>query len=43
VRHLEENMRAADLRLSRHDMAVITAAVDQAVEAGTLQTWRPQR
>lgn len=39
ITHLEENARAADLRLSAADMAAITAAVDRAKP----QIWRPER
>lgn len=39
VRHLEENMRAADLRLSPADMAAVTAEVDRLRPV----TWRPTK
>lgn len=37
VRHLEENMKAAQVRLSQDDLRVIT----QSVDALGLETWRP--
>lgn len=39
IRHLEENMCAADVSLSAADMIAVTAAVDKAKP----QIWRPQR
>jgi pyridoxine 4-dehydrogenase len=39
IRHLEENMRAADIHLSASDMDAITKAVD----AAGIPVWRPER
>ena len=39
IGHLEENVRAADIRLSASDMEAITKAVD----AARISVWRPER